>query len=192
MAKMKRTRSLGPVLLTMISLLLLSPVQSPAAEHPEHPAGKASASQVAKPLTKKEMTVAIRAFIEAEAGKTGGYYEIYDDLQKKKLFLKLKKIHDDRLSHVGNDVYFFCVDLIDKDGKVYDLDFFMKRGSGGDLVVTEVTIHKQEGKERYTWFEERGIWKKKWLVQDPPQSVKGEKLPAGKPTIGDHPNPLPR
>ncbi|HUO76716.1 MAG TPA: hypothetical protein VMU21_03980 [Thermodesulfovibrionales bacterium] len=192
MSKTIRMHALTSALVALISALLFISLQSLAAEHPsEHPSGKPSSGEVPKPLTKKEMSAAIQSYIEKEAKKYGGYYEIYDDLQKKQLSLKLKQIHDDRLSHVGNDVYFFCVDLIDKDGKVYDLDFFMKRGPGGDLNVTEVTIHKQEGKERYTWYEEKGIWKKKWLIQNPAQPAQGDKLPAGKSTIGDHPNPLP-
>ena len=190
MSRTIRMHTLTSVLFTLVSALSLILLQSVAAEHPkEHPAGKSS-GEVPKPLTKKEMSSAIQSYIESEAKQHGGYYEIYDDLQKKKLFLGLKKIHDDRLSHVGNDVYFFCVDLADKDGKVYDLDFFMKRGPGGDLKVTEVTIHKQEGKERYSWYEEKGIWKKKWLLPNPSQPAQGN-LPAGKPSIGDHPNPLP-
>jgi cytochrome b involved in lipid metabolism len=187
-----RMRALRSALFALISMVFLISFQSLAAEHPgEHPSVKPSAGEARKPLTKEEMSAAIQSYIEQEAKKNGGYYEIYDSLQNKNLFLKLKKIHDDRLSHIGNDVYFFCVDLVDKDGKVYDLDFFMKRGPGGDLNVTEVTIHKQEGKERYTWYEEKGIWKKRWLVQSPAQPAQEDKLPAGKPTIGDHPNPLP-
>ncbi len=46
--------------------------------------------------------------------------------------------------------------------------------------VTEVTIHKQEGKERYAWYEEKGVWKKKWLVPIPAQPTQGGTLPAGK------------
>jgi len=184
-----RTHALSFALCALVAALFLIAGPSLAAEHPqEHPSGGSSAGAVPKPLTKAEMSAAIQSYIEKESKKYGGYFEVYDELQKKKLFLKLKKIHDDRLAHVGNDVYFFCVDLADKDGKVYDLDFFMKRGARGDLSVTEVTIHKQEGKERYTWYEDKGIWKKKWLVQNPAQ---GDKLPAGKPTIGDHPSPLP-
>ena len=187
-----RMHALTPAFFALISALLFFSLQSLAAEHPrEHPKGQSSSGQASKPLTKKEMSAAIQSYVENEAKKHGGYYEIYDDLQKKKLFLRLRKVHDDRLSHVGNDVYFFCVDLVDRDGKVYDLDFFMKRGSGGGLDVTEVTIHKQEGRERYTWYEEKGIWKKKWLVSIPGQPAQGEKLPAGKPAVGDHPNPLP-
>ncbi|HXX56846.1 MAG TPA: hypothetical protein VEI96_02450 [Thermodesulfovibrionales bacterium] len=174
----------------LISAALLTFPYSSAAEHPkEHPTGKQSSGAVQKPLTKKEMKEAIESYIEKESKKYGGFYEIYDDLQAKKLALKLKKVHDDRLAHVGNDVYFFCVDLTDRDGKVYDLDFFMKRGADGNLAVTEVTIHKQEGKERYTWYEENGIWKKSWLVQK--SSIGQEKPPAGKPTVGDHPSPMP-
>jgi hypothetical protein len=192
MSKTMRMHALTSALMAVIAALFFIPLQPVAAEHPkEHPAGQSSAGQVPKPLTKMEMSAAIQSYIEKEAKKYGGYYEIYDALQKKKLSLKLKQIHDDRLSHVGNDVYFFCVDLVDKDGKVYDLDFFMKRGTVGDLSVTEVTIHKQEGMERYAWYEEKGIWKKKWLVNVPAQPSQGDKLPAGKPAIGDHPNPLP-
>lgn len=161
------------------------------AEHPmEQPSGHPT-GEVKKPLTKKEMSAAIQSYIKSESSQHGGYYEIYDDLQGKKLYLKLKKIHDDRLSHVGNDVYFFCVDLADKDGKIYDLDFFMKRDRDGDLNVTEVTIHKQEGKERYTWYKEDGIWKKRWVVQKGAQPGTRKVPSSNKSTIGEHPSPMP-
>jgi hypothetical protein len=29
------------------------------------------------------------------------------------------------------------------------------------LTTTEVTVHKKDGKARYTWHEEGGLWKKK-------------------------------
>jgi hypothetical protein len=45
------------------------------------------------------------------------------------------------------------------DGKIYDIDFFM-RVQPGKLTVTETSVHKISGKPLYNWKEEKGVWKK--------------------------------
>ena len=56
--------------------------------------------------------------------------------------------------------YFVCADFTTPEGKTYDLDFWVRQVDGG-LTIAETTIHKEEGRGRYNWFEEGGIWKRK-------------------------------
>jgi hypothetical protein len=69
------------------------------------------------------------------------------------------KVHDDRFSSLGGNKYFACVDMRGKDGKMYDIDFFMIVQSD-KLTVTETSVHKINGKPLYSWKQERGVWKK--------------------------------
>ncbi|MFQ5875748.1 MAG: hypothetical protein ACE5JL_18375 [Dehalococcoidia bacterium] len=106
------------------------------------------------------MAEAIEAYVKKETTLKGGFFLVYDDVAKKPLVLSLEKVHKQRLSKVGEDLYFACADLKTPKDKLYDLDIFMKGADKDHLEVTEITIHKEAGKERYTWFEKGGIWKK--------------------------------
>lgn len=79
--------------------------------------------------------------------------------QKKDLALDLVKVHDNRFSSLGGDKYFACVDMRGRDGKMYDVDFFMIVQTG-KLTVTETSIHKINGEPVYNWKEEKGVWRK--------------------------------
>ncbi len=83
-----------------------------------------------------------------------------DPAISRKVTLKLSKVHKERLSQVGKNLYVACCDFKETGGKVYDLDFFMQE-TEGELVVTKVMIHKEDDSPRYTWFEEKGLWKTK-------------------------------
>ena len=74
------------------------------------------------------------------------------------LYLKLLKIHMDRLTGIGNDTYFACADFQASNGKVYDLDIFMNGKTPDNLDVSEIIVHKEEGVQRYGWREEKGVW----------------------------------
>lgn len=126
------------------------------AEHPqEHPAeAKASA------LTKEELAEAISSYVEQDAALKGGFFLVYDTVARKPLALTLKKVHTDRLSLIGDQVYFACADFETPAGRVYDLDIFMRGPDREHLEVTEVAVHKEAGAERYTWLEKDGVWKK--------------------------------
>jgi hypothetical protein len=73
--------------------------------------------------------------------------------------LDLIRIHDDRLSNLGGDKYFACVDMKGTDGRIYDIDFLMALRPG-KLSVTETSVHKINGKPLYNWKEEKGVWKR--------------------------------
>jgi len=125
-----------------------------AQEHPsEHPKG--SSGQ----LTVRELSRAVEKYVNKE-GKAHDRYFVAQDADKT-LQLTLSKVHEDRLSPLGDDVYFVCADFTAQDGTLYDVDIFMKGTSKGNLVATETSIHKVNGKERYTWHEANGVWKKK-------------------------------
>ena len=85
---------------------------------------------------------------------------VFDGTASEVLQLDLLKIHMDRLTGIGNDTYFACADFKASNGKVYDLDIFMKGQSADHLAVTEIIVHKEEGAERYGWSEQNGIWVK--------------------------------
>lgn len=130
-----------------------------SAEHPEHPA------PAPEPLTVEDVARAVEQFVAGDADLKGGYFLVYDDVDKTALVLSLQKIHKDRLSKVGEEdgkaVYFVCADFVTPLDKVYDLDMFMVGSTYDELTITEITVHKEEGVARYTWYEEDGIWKTK-------------------------------
>ena len=96
----------------------------------------------------KVVTSDIEAGIKANIAKQveeGGGYFILDTLK-----LKLVRVHTEYLSNLGPQYHFACVDLADVSGDVYDVDFFL-RGDPGNMVVTETTLHKLNGKPFYSW-----------------------------------------
>ena len=145
------------------SLFLIASGRLAAQEkHPEHPKkSEHPADKKQTGLTKAELAAAIKTWVEKEGAGNDGWLKVDDPVAGKTLQLKLEKVHDDRLSQVGPQVYFACADFAEKDGTKYDIDVFMQGKSKDDLRETEVSVHKVNGKERYTWFEENGTWKKK-------------------------------
>jgi hypothetical protein len=152
-----------PAVLSLLLFLVTSGRLAAQAEHPkkEHPKKEHPTDKKQAGLTKEELGTAIKTWAEKEAAANGGWLKVDDPVAGKTLQLKLEKVHDDRLSQVGPNLYFACADFVEKDGTKYDIDVFMQGKSKDDLRETEVTVHKVNGKERYTWFEENGTWKKK-------------------------------
>ena len=126
-----------------------------AGEHPsEHPAGEQS------DVTTATISKAIEKHVKKSAKKNDGYFIVKDKEAGKMLYLKMDKIHKERLSAVKKDLYFACVDFTNKDGRSYDIDFFLKDASG-KLRVKETNVHKEEGKPRYGWVQKGDFWVKK-------------------------------
>jgi hypothetical protein len=128
--------------------------EHPTKEHPEHPKDKASTEMTTEALAK-----AITGYIDEDSMLKGGYFLVYDTVDKKPLQLELLKVHDDKLASLGKGAYFACTDMKAADGSIYDLDFFMQQTEHG-IETTEIAVHKKAGKARYGWKEEEGIWKK--------------------------------
>ena len=108
-------------------------------------------------ITRKTLAKAI----ENHVAKAGATFSFSDPAINKKLNLRLLRVHKDRLSRLGPDLYFACSDFKETGGKVYDLDFWVNV-SGGQLSVTKTMLHKEDGKPRYTWYEDGGVWQQKF------------------------------
>ena len=148
------------------------------AEHPEeHPTQTDENGQI----TKDELADAIVEYVQRTADAQGGYFIVYDDVNDEELKLTLDKVHRKRVARTGENEYFACADFYTPAGKVYDLDVFMTGTNKDNLEFSEFSIHKEAGKERYTWRQENGIWKK--------VPAKGMEHPEGKehPENKEHP-----
>jgi hypothetical protein len=126
------------------------------AEHPEHPAPKK------EPVTIESVAVFLEGYVAEEAKAHDGWYRIEDEKAGRTLELRLDKIHRERLAKTAERTYFVCADFQTADGKLYDLDFWVEETDEG-LTVTESMVHKEEGKPRYSWIENHGIWTRKPL-----------------------------
>ncbi len=155
-------------------ILVLSAAAHPvrAEEHPEHPMSKgakptaclnATPSQAYKDITMPRLSKAIQAAIAEKAKAHAGYFTVYDRVDKKTLSLKLLRVHKDKLAKVDNGLYFACTDMKSRDGKVYDLDFFMQEDSAGNLGLSQVSIHKKQGVPRYDWAFDKKTWRWKQI-----------------------------
>ncbi len=149
---MNRIKTIPIAAIFFFTLFLSS---SFAGEHPEdHPAGEQSK------VTTTIIAEAIDLHVKNESKKNGGYFAVEDEKAKKTLSLKLDKIHRERLSSIDKGLYFACVDFTNKDGRTYDIDFFLK-DAGGNLKVTETNVHKEDGKARYNWEKKGAFWVKR-------------------------------
>ena len=130
------------------------------AEHPEHPEHPEHLSKKTSQISAQAVGKAVAEFIASDAKLKGGKFMVFDGSAKEVLQLDLLKIHMDKLTGLGNDSYFACADFKASNGKVYDLDIFMNGESTDDLAVTEISVHKEDGVERYGWQENSGVWVK--------------------------------
>jgi len=119
-------------------------------EHPEHPKSE-------KKVSTDEIDKAIQAHIEKTAKASGGKFPVKDDVLKKTWELELVKVHKDKLQALADGTYFACVDLKAADGTMVDVDFFLKK-EGDALAVSDTTVHKINGKARYSYVEKDGVW----------------------------------
>jgi len=150
-------------LLVTVAFALLSVPAIYAQEHPtEHPtkAKKEKPEAKVSTVTVDQMAAAITSFISSDSKLKGGFFFVYDASAKKTLQLTLDKVHTERLSQVGENLFFACSDFKSAGKEVYDLDFFME-SKDGKLAVTEIMIHKEDGKPRYSWSEKGGVWSRK-------------------------------
>lgn len=104
----------------------------------------------------EQIAAAIEDHIAVKSEADGGYFLLpYEGTELK---LKLVRVHMEYLADLGGGIQFACVDLVDTDGPVYDVDFFLK-GGPGNMTVTETTAHKINGQPLYAWEQEKdGTW----------------------------------
>jgi hypothetical protein len=157
------------IAISLFFALLLAPVVSlRAQEHPRAPqqsqsqqlpqSTKGAAQAATMQTSVSDVSDGLKRFISGYAAKSPDN-KFHMPYQRKDLALDLVKLHDDRLSNLGGDKYFACVDMKGADGKLYDVDFFMVVKLG-KLSVTETSVHKINGKPLYNWKQEGGVWKK--------------------------------
>ena len=154
-------------ILLFITVFIFS-IVSAQGEHPsgskkaEHPTTSITPQVVqGEKITLKNLAIAIESFVEADINLRGAFLVI-DPSTNEVLKLTLKKVHKERLSHIGDDVYFACADFNAGNGKVYDLDIFLHGNNTDNLTVTEISVHKEDGNARYSWMEQDGIWVKNY------------------------------
>ncbi|WP_373496062.1 transglutaminase-like domain-containing protein [Aquiflexum sp.] len=109
---------------------------------------KNSPDNSTKKISIQEIEQGIKAFIDKETEQNEGFFLLND--KERNLKLKLVRVHTEYLSNLGPNRHFACVDLADEKGDVYDVDFFLE-GEPGNMVVTETSLHKLNGKPFYTW-----------------------------------------
>jgi hypothetical protein len=107
-------------------------------------------------VSKADISAAIQKHIDSER-KRSSDKKFHINYRGKDLALDLIKVHDDPLSSLADRKYFACVDMKAADGTIYDIDFFMA-GQPGSMKVTEISVHKINGKPLYNWKEENGVW----------------------------------
>lgn len=137
-------------------------------EHPEKHENKQAehpSKHKKSHLTISEFASAVDSYVAAQTKKDGGYFLVKDKKQNKMLKLKLQKIHKKRLASLGNNEFFVCADFDAQDGKVYDIDIFMRGTSKNNLKATRTMVHKDNGHPRYTWYEDEGVWKTKKVMK---------------------------
>ena len=128
----------------------------------EHPTASITPQIIpGEKITMQNLARAIESFVEADISLRGAFLVI-DPKTDTILKLRLDKVHKERLSHIGEDIYFACADFNAENGKVYDLDIFLHGTNTEDLTVTEISVHKEDGTARYGWKEKNGIWSKKY------------------------------
>ena len=127
-------------------------------EHPEHPSEHPTTKKEPK-LNIADITLSIENYIQHDINLKGGFF-VYDKNNKAILDLTLLKIHKERLSNIGGDTYFACADFQASNGNIYDLDVFMMGKTQENLEVTAINVHKENGKARYLWENQKGIWVK--------------------------------
>lgn len=108
-------------------------------------------------VTTESLSRSITEYVQAESARHGGVFPVNDPEQQTQLALTLSTVHRERLSQLADGRYFACADFKERDGRIYDIDIFMRPESTG-LTPTEVIVHKQDGTPRFDWVERNGVW----------------------------------
>lgn len=104
----------------------------------------------------KDIEEGIEQHIAEVTKREGGHYPI--TFEGRDMRLELVRVHTEYLSNLGPRSHFACVDLVDTEGDVYDVDFFLE-GDPGNMKVTRSSVHKLNGKPYYVWKQlDDGTW----------------------------------
>jgi len=103
----------------------------------------------ADPITIDEIADQIKAHVAEMSRRNGGRFLI--EHEGESLSLTLIRVHMEYLANLGGGVQFACVDLVEADGTVYDVDFFLAGNDPENLEVTQTHVHKLDGQPLYAW-----------------------------------------
>jgi hypothetical protein len=118
-------------------------------EHGGKEHGGTAAQQTKREPSKDDIRSTMKAFVEAQAQKTGGNFEIIDPDTNKKRRLQMIRVHE-RIGKTGN-YYYSCADFKDVDtGELLDLDLDVE-DQNGTLKVVDVRLHKVNEEPRFTY-----------------------------------------
>ncbi len=133
--------------------------------------GRAATASSAWPsVSVTQIQAEIERHIAESSARTGGYYRLTTN--EKQFEFKLVRVHTEYLSRLGHGRQFACVDLVDRAGDVYDVDFFLEGGAGA-MRVTETSLHKLNGIPFYTWKQEADRSWTRVPVEGSPPSLMG-------------------
>jgi len=110
--------------------------------------GHADASEPVPNVVPGDIQAEIEKHIEHQTELGGGYFQL--NIRGTNHQLRLVRVHTEYLATLGPHEHFACVDLVDRKGDVYDVDFFM-HGDPGDMAVTKTLPHKFNGKPYFFW-----------------------------------------
>jgi hypothetical protein len=153
------TRGITPI--SVLLVVTLSSLLFATAEHPVSPQQTTSSREGdTQPLvvSDAEVFAGVKKYIYTHAQKSGDK-KFHIQSSGKDVALDLITIHADRLSDLGGNKHFVCVDMKAANGAIYDIDFFILVRSGR-LSLTDASVHKINGKPLYNWKQQDGIWKK--------------------------------
>lgn len=162
------------ILFSTLPALISVAGEHPGAEHPgssaEHsgkpaegdkgwkgsdPTSQEQMCEVPAKVTAQDIKDAISSYVKKDVALKGGYFLLYDARNAKPWVLTFSKIHDP-VSVINEKSYFACTDF--KSGKdILDIDFWFEPDADGKLRTTKISIHKDNGKPRYTFDNDKPV-----------------------------------
>ena len=104
----------------------------------------------------QDIAEGIEAHIAEQTRRNDGVFVV--PFEGEQLRLRLVRVHKEYLANLAPNEHFACVDLVNEDGRVFDVDFFLE-GPAGDMEVTDTIVHKLNGKPYYVWEQaDDGTW----------------------------------
>lgn len=103
-------------------------------------------------------------YIQKDVELKGGHFLFFDEKTQDTLVLNFHGVHPYRVHKTGPNNFVACVDMRSRDGREFDLDFFIHRDENGQT-LTRIAIHQAEGHPRYAWYKDQGISKQRPVCQ---------------------------
>jgi hypothetical protein len=113
-----------------------------------------------KGVKDEDVVRAVEEYINEKTGTSGGVFVIFDEELQREARLRLHEVMWDHLGRVSADTYFACAEFVTDDGDIYDVDVFVQQ-EGEELVFREMMIHIVNGEERYKWYKEGDLWRRR-------------------------------